>query len=105
MLGYKQNDKFKSLKPPTAESSKPRCSVCDCKLTASETAIDSHGMSATHLQKVKSLKKMSVYFTAMRLPYFDFQTSRLASLLVVPLENAFSGIPPSWCGRQLAGNS
>ena len=28
-----------------------------------------------------------------------------ASLLVVPLGKALSGIPPSWCGRQTAGNS
>ena len=27
-----------------------------------------------------------------------------ASLLVVPLGKALSGIPPSWCGRQVAGN-
>ena len=28
-----------------------------------------------------------------------------ASLLVVPSGKALSGIPPSWCGRQMAGNS
>ena len=28
-----------------------------------------------------------------------------ASLLVVPLGKAFNGISPSWCGRQMAGNS
>ena len=28
-----------------------------------------------------------------------------ASLLVVQLGKAFSGITPSWCGRQMAGNS
>ena len=28
-----------------------------------------------------------------------------ASLLVVPLGKALSGIPPSWCGRQMASNS
>ena len=28
-----------------------------------------------------------------------------ASLLVVPLGKALYGIPPSWCGRQMAGNS
>ena len=27
------------------------------------------------------------------------------SVLVVPLGKALSGIPPSWCGRQMAGNS
>ena len=26
-----------------------------------------------------------------------------ASLLVVPLGGALNGIPPSWCGRQMAG--
>ena len=28
-----------------------------------------------------------------------------ASLLAVPLGRAFIGIPPSWCGRQMAGNT
>ena len=28
-----------------------------------------------------------------------------AGLLVVPLGKALSGIPPSWFGRQMAGNS
>ena len=28
-----------------------------------------------------------------------------ASLLVVPLGKTFSGIPPSWCGKEMAGNS
>ena len=28
-----------------------------------------------------------------------------ASLLVVPLGKALNGILPSWCGRQMAGNS
>ena len=28
-----------------------------------------------------------------------------ASLLVVPLGKALSGIPPSWFGGQMAGNS
>ena len=27
-----------------------------------------------------------------------------ASLLVVPLRRALGEIPPSWCGRQMAGN-
>ena len=27
-----------------------------------------------------------------------------ASLLVAPMEKALSGIPPYWCGRQVAGN-
>ena len=28
-----------------------------------------------------------------------------ASLLDVPLGKSLNGIPPSWCGRQVAGNS
>ena len=28
-----------------------------------------------------------------------------ASLLVMPLGKTLSGIPPCWCGRQVAGNS
>ena len=31
--------------------------------------------------------------------------SKPARLLVVPLGKALSGIPPSWCGKQMAGNS
>ena len=33
------------------------------------------------------------------------ETNKPASLLVVPLGKALSGISPSWCGRQMAGNS
>ena len=35
----------------------------------------------------------------------DSVKSKPASLLVVPLEKALSGIPPSWCGRKMADNS
>ena len=38
----------------------------------------------------------------------DYNTgvkNKPASLLVVPLGKALGGIPPSWCGRQMAGNS
>ena len=35
----------------------------------------------------------------------DSVKNKPASLLVVPLAKALSGIPPSWCGRQMAGNS
>ena len=35
----------------------------------------------------------------------DSVKNKPASLLVVPLGKALSGIPPSWCGRQMAGNS
>ena len=34
----------------------------------------------------------------------DSVKNKPASLLV-PLGKALSGIPPSWCGRQMAGNS
>ena len=37
--------------------------------------------------------------------YRDSGENKPASLLVVPLGEALSGIPPSWCGRQMAGNS
>ena len=35
----------------------------------------------------------------------DSVENKSASLLVVPLGKALNGIPPSWCGRQMAGNS
>ena len=35
----------------------------------------------------------------------DSVENKPASLLVVPLGKALNGIPPSWCGRQMAGNS
>ena len=34
----------------------------------------------------------------------DSVENKPASLLVVPLGRALNGIPPSWCGRQVAGN-
>ena len=36
--------------------------------------------------------------------YRDGVENKPASLLVVPLGSALSGIPPSWCGRPVAGN-
>ena len=51
---------------------------------------------------------LTLVFTASLLDahhYRDKVHNKLASLLVVPLGKAFSGIPPSWCGRQVAGNS
>ena len=33
----------------------------------------------------------------------DSEENKPASLLVVPLGKALSGIPSSWCGRQMAG--
>ena len=44
-------------------------------------------------------------FPAWRSALKDSVESKLASLLVVPLGKALSGISPSWCGRQVAGNS
>ena len=35
----------------------------------------------------------------------DSVNNKPASLLVVPLGKTLNGIPPSWCGRQMAGNS
>ena len=35
----------------------------------------------------------------------DSVKNKPASLFVVPLGKALSGIPPFWCGRQMAGNS
>ena len=35
----------------------------------------------------------------------DSVENKPASIFVVPLGKAFSGIPPSWCNRQMAGNS
>ena len=35
----------------------------------------------------------------------DSVENKSASLLVVPLGKALSGIAPSWCGKQMAGNS
>ena len=35
----------------------------------------------------------------------DSVENKPASLFVVPLGKALNGIPPSWCGRQMAGNS
>ena len=36
--------------------------------------------------------------------YRDSVENKPASLVVVPLGSALSGITPSWCGRQVAGN-
>ena len=35
----------------------------------------------------------------------DSVKNKPASLVVVPLGKALNGIPPSQCGRQMAGNS
>ena len=35
----------------------------------------------------------------------DSVKNKPASLLVMPLGKTLNGIPPSWCGRQMAGNS
>ena len=51
---------------------------------------------------------LTLVFTAFLLDVQHLRDSvenKPASLLVVPLEKALSGILPSWCGRQMAGNS
>ena len=51
---------------------------------------------------------LKLVFTASLLDaqyYRDSVKIKPVSLLVVPLGKALSGIPPSWCGRQMAGNS
>ena len=51
---------------------------------------------------------LKLVFTASLLDaqhYKDSVKNKLASLLVVPLGKALCGIPPSSCGRQMAGNS
>ena len=51
---------------------------------------------------------LKLVFTASLLdaqPYRDSVKNKQASLLVAPLGKALSGILPSWCGRQMAGNS
>ena len=51
---------------------------------------------------------LKVLFTASLLDALhqrDSVENKPASLLVVPLGKVLSGIPPSWCGRQMAGNS
>ena len=35
----------------------------------------------------------------------DSVKNKPASLLVVPLGKALNGVPPSWCGKQMARNS
>ena len=44
-------------------------------------------------------------FPACRSAFKDSVENMPASFLVVPLEKALSGIIPSWCDRQKAGNS
>ena len=56
------------------------------------------------------VKPMTVklVFTASLLDvqhYRDSVENKPTSLLVVPLGKALSGIPPSWCGRYMDGNS
>ena len=47
---------------------------------------------------------LKLVFTASLLDAQDSVENKPASLLVVPLGKALSGIPPSWCGRQMADN-
>ena len=51
---------------------------------------------------------LKLVFTASLLDaqyYRDSVENQPTSLLAVALKKALSGIPPSWCGRQMAGNS
>ena len=59
------------------------------------------------LSRVKQMA-LKLVFTASLLVAQHYRYSvknKPASLLVVRLGKALSGIPPSWCGRQIAGNS
>ena len=59
------------------------------------------------LSRVKPMT-LKLVFTASLLDAQHLRDSvenKPASLLVVPLGKALSGIPPCWCGRQMAGNS
>ena len=50
----------------------------------------------------------NLVFTASLLDAQHFRDdveNKPASLLVAPLGTALTGILPSWCGRQMAGNS
>ena len=51
---------------------------------------------------------LKLVFTASLLDaqrYTESVENKPASLLVVPLGKALNGIPPSWSGRQMAGNT
>ena len=67
--------------------------------------------SAVHSGLIPSRVKpmtLKLVFTASLLDaqhYRDSVENKPASILVVPLEKALSRILPSWCGRQMAGNS
>ena len=69
------------------------------------------GSGAVDLGLIPSRVKpmtLKLVFTASPLDAQHLKDSveyKPASLLVVPLEKALSGISPSWCGRQMAGNS
>ena len=56
--------------------------------------------------RVKPMTLKLVFTTSVLVAqrYRD-SVNKPASLLVVPLGKALSGIPPCWCGRQMAGNS
>ena len=54
------------------------------------------------------VKPMTVFIASLldaQLDALHSVENKPASLLVVRLGKALSGIPPSWCGRQMAGNS
>ena len=80
----------------------------DC---VSGRAVRVSAMGAVNLGLIPSqVKPMTLKFV-FRASLLDAQLQRdsaekkPASLLVVPLGKALSGIAPSWCGGQMAGNS
>ena len=67
------------------------------------------GTGAVDLRSIQSrVKPMTLIFTVSLLDvqyYRDSVENNPASLLLVPLGKTLGGIPPSWGGRQMAGNS
>ena len=70
--------------------------------------VSTSALGAVDLDLIPSRVKpvtLKLAFTASLLDAQHFRDSvknEPASLLVGPLGKAFSGIPPSWCGRQMA---
>ena len=72
------------------------------------TAFASGGADSGWIPSRVKPMTLKLVFTAFFLDTQHYKNSvenKPASLLVVPLGKALSGIPPSWCGRQMAGNS
>ena len=80
------------------------CSSVDRVVRASASGALNEGSIQS---QVKSIT-LKLVFTASLLDaqhYMESVENKPASLLVAPLGTALSGILPSWCGRQMAGNS